>query len=110
MRPMALEGGGVSNSSTIASESATWDVILNTPTTTTTPSGILPPPPTQINKLQLGNANIRKDKRRSSSRFNISSNRELFKLPHIKGRCADVYYTNQKRTDTRQKSYYNPPK
>lgn len=49
------------------------------------PAVATPPPPTQINKLQLSASTIRKDKRRSSSRFNISSNRELFKLPSIRG-------------------------
>ncbi|XP_065219830.1 serine/threonine-protein phosphatase 2A 56 kDa regulatory subunit gamma isoform-like isoform X2 [Planococcus citri] len=48
------------------------------------PTVATPPPPTQINKLQLSASTIRKDKRRSSSRFNISSNRELFKLPSIR--------------------------
>ncbi|XKL62470.1 hypothetical protein PGB90_002303 [Kerria lacca] len=67
-----------------SADSSTWDVILTNPTTTITPAGITPPPPTQINKLQISTAGIRKDKRRSSSRFNISSNRELIKLPHLK--------------------------
>lgn len=69
-----------------SADSSTWDVILTNPTTTITPAGITPPPPTQINKLQISTAGIRKDKRRSSSRFNISSNRELIKLPHLKGK------------------------
>lgn len=65
-------------------EPSTWDVIFTTPGTTITPTGIAPPPPTQINKLQIGTTGLRKDKRRSSSRFNISSNRELHKLPYLK--------------------------
>ncbi|KAI5707086.1 hypothetical protein M8J76_005707 [Diaphorina citri] len=45
------------------------------------------PPPTQINKFQLSATNsLRKDKRQSSSRFNISKNRELEKLPLLKGK------------------------
>lgn len=64
---------------------STWDVVLTTPATTNTPTGTTPPPPTQINKLQVGTTGIRKDKRRSSSRFNISSNRELVRLPYVKG-------------------------
>ncbi|KAK7602981.1 hypothetical protein V9T40_002980 [Parthenolecanium corni] len=66
-------------------DTTSWDGMVSAPTTTsTTPAGIAPPPPTQINKLQLGAPVIRKDKRRSSSRFNISSNRELNKLPYLK--------------------------
>jgi serine/threonine-protein phosphatase 2A regulatory subunit B' len=45
------------------------------------------PPPTQINKMKFsgGGANLqRKDRRQSSSRFNVSSNRELLKLPPLK--------------------------
>jgi serine/threonine-protein phosphatase 2A regulatory subunit B' len=44
-----------------------------------------PPPPTQINKLKFaGGPLIRKDRRQSSSRFNVSSNRELVKLGALK--------------------------
>ncbi|XP_046750494.1 serine/threonine-protein phosphatase 2A 56 kDa regulatory subunit gamma isoform-like isoform X3 [Diprion similis] len=49
-----------------------------------TPGGSTPPPPpTLINKIkyQPGGPVIKKDKRQSSSRFNISKNRELQKLP-----------------------------
>jgi len=43
------------------------------------------PPPTQINKLKYsGPPHIRKERRQSSSRFNISCNRELVKLPALK--------------------------
>ncbi|KAK7868246.1 hypothetical protein R5R35_000645 [Gryllus longicercus] len=43
------------------------------------------PPPTQINKIKSpGTPHIKKDKRQSSSRFNISKNRELQKLPLLK--------------------------
>lgn len=47
------------------------------------PSVSAPPPPTLINKIkyQPGVPVIKKDKRQSSSRFNISKNRELQKLP-----------------------------
>lgn len=47
------------------------------------PSVSAPPPPTLINKIkyQPGGPVIKKDKRQSSSRFNISKNRELQKLP-----------------------------
>jgi len=44
------------------------------------------PPPTPLTKVQPmpGVPNLRKDNRRNSSRFNISKNRELVKLPLIK--------------------------
>lgn len=43
------------------------------------------PPPTQINKLKYsGPPHMRKERRQSSSRFNISSNRELVKLAALK--------------------------
>ncbi|XP_076179691.1 serine/threonine-protein phosphatase 2A 56 kDa regulatory subunit gamma isoform isoform X1 [Ptiloglossa arizonensis] len=47
------------------------------------PATNAPPPPTLINKIkyQPGGPVIKKDKRQSSSRFNISKNRELQKLP-----------------------------
>ena len=42
------------------------------------------PPPTQISKMKFtGPAHIKKDRRQSSSRFNISQNRELVKLPQM---------------------------
>lgn len=49
--------------------------------------GNAPPPPTLINKIkyQPGGPVIKKDKRQSSSRFNISKNRELQKLPLLTG-------------------------
>ncbi|KYQ60687.1 Serine/threonine-protein phosphatase 2A 56 kDa regulatory subunit delta isoform [Trachymyrmex zeteki] len=51
------------------------------------PVGNAPPPPTLINKIkyQSGGPVIKKDKRQSSSRFNISKNRELQKLPLLSG-------------------------
>ena len=47
----------------------------------------IPPPPTLINKTkyQPGAPVIKKDKRQSSSRFNVSKNRELQKLPQLSG-------------------------
>jgi len=43
------------------------------------------PPPTQINKMKFtGPTHIKKERRQSSSRFNVSSNRELTKLPLLK--------------------------
>ena len=44
------------------------------------------PPPTTLNHIQplAGVPNIRKDNRKNSSRFNISKNRELVKLPMLK--------------------------
>ncbi|XP_034326307.1 serine/threonine-protein phosphatase 2A 56 kDa regulatory subunit delta isoform isoform X6 [Magallana gigas] len=43
------------------------------------------PPPTQISKLKFtGPPHIKKDKRQNSSRFNITKNRELQKLPPLK--------------------------
>ncbi|XP_011306529.1 serine/threonine-protein phosphatase 2A 56 kDa regulatory subunit gamma isoform isoform X1 [Fopius arisanus] len=49
------------------------------------PGGSTPPPPTLINKIkyQPGGPVIKKDKRQSSSRFNISKNRELQKLASL---------------------------
>ena len=42
------------------------------------------PPPTQINKIKYsGPAHIKKERRQSSSRFNITQNRELVKLPKL---------------------------
>lgn len=42
------------------------------------------PPPTQINKMKFtGPAHLKKDRRQSSSRFNITQNRELVKLPQL---------------------------
>ena len=52
-----------------------------------------PPPATQINKLKFsGNPAshvLKKDRRQSSSRFNVSSNRELTKLPLLKDAPQD---------------------
>jgi len=43
------------------------------------------PPPTQINKIKYsGPSHIKKERRQSSSRFNITQNRELVKLPQLK--------------------------
>ncbi|KAL3873411.1 hypothetical protein ACJMK2_036534 [Sinanodonta woodiana] len=44
------------------------------------------PPPAQINKIKLnsGSPHVKKDKRQNSSRFNITKNRELQKLPLLK--------------------------
>ncbi|KAL4238640.1 Serine/threonine-protein phosphatase 2A 56 kDa regulatory subunit delta isoform [Mactra antiquata] len=43
------------------------------------------PPTTNINKLKFtGPPHVKKDKRQNSSRFNISKNRELVKLPLLK--------------------------
>ena len=42
------------------------------------------PPPTQINNTKCsGPAHIKKERRQSSSRFNITQNRELVKLPQL---------------------------
>jgi serine/threonine-protein phosphatase 2A regulatory subunit B' len=48
------------------------------------------PPQTPLTKIQpmSGVPNIRKDNRRNSSRFNISKNRELVKLPLLKEAAA----------------------
>ena len=50
------------------------------------------PPPTQLlkSKPMPGVPNVKKDKRQNSSRFNISKNRELQKLPLLKG-SVEVY-------------------
>lgn len=54
------------------------------------------PPPTQINKFKIGPPHIKKEKRQNSSRFNISKNRELEKLPQLKGKkfffCIPVMF------------------
>ncbi|XP_071079921.1 serine/threonine-protein phosphatase 2A 56 kDa regulatory subunit gamma isoform-like isoform X1 [Haliotis cracherodii] len=43
------------------------------------------PPPSQINKIKFtGPPHVKKDKRQNSSRFNVSKNRELQKLPPLK--------------------------
>lgn len=47
------------------------------------------PPPTAINKIKYGaSPTIRKDRRQSSSRFNVPKNRELEKLPDFKGQSV----------------------
>lgn len=58
------------------------------------PAGSAPPPPTLINKIkyQPGGPVIKKDKRQSSSRFNISKNRELQKLPLLSGELFNQKY------------------
>ncbi|XP_015279934.1 PREDICTED: serine/threonine-protein phosphatase 2A 56 kDa regulatory subunit delta isoform-like [Gekko japonicus] len=45
------------------------------------------PPATQLSKIKVPppQAAVKKEKRQSSSRFSISSNRELQKLPALKG-------------------------
>jgi serine/threonine-protein phosphatase 2A regulatory subunit B' len=52
------------------------------------PNANAPPPPTLINKIkyQPGVSVIKKDKRQSSTRFNVSKNRELQKLPNLCGK------------------------
>lgn len=55
---------------------------------TAAPSSAPPPPPAQINKLKLQQppSHLKnKDKRQGSSRFNATKNRELQKLPSLKG-------------------------
>jgi serine/threonine-protein phosphatase 2A regulatory subunit B' len=49
------------------------------------------PPQTPLTKVQpmAGVPNLRKDNRRNSSRFNISKNRELVKLPLLKEAAAN---------------------
>ncbi|XP_069118241.1 serine/threonine-protein phosphatase 2A 56 kDa regulatory subunit delta isoform-like isoform X11 [Argopecten irradians] len=43
------------------------------------------PPPAQISKMKFsGPPHVKKDKRQNSSRFNVSKNRELVKLPLLK--------------------------
>ena len=46
------------------------------------------PPQTQLTKIKpmAGTPHIKKDKRQNSSRFNVTKNRELQKLPLLKGR------------------------
>ena len=53
-------------------------------------SGANPPPATQINKLKFSGPNlIKKERRQSSSRFYVSTNRELSKLPLLKDTAQD---------------------
>ena len=56
-------------------------------TTTNLNSKDGPPPPTQINKINYspGVPLLKREKRQSSSRFNIPKNRELQKLPLLRG-------------------------
>ncbi|XP_067148766.1 serine/threonine-protein phosphatase 2A 56 kDa regulatory subunit delta isoform isoform X3 [Apteryx mantelli] len=48
------------------------------------------PPPTQLNKIKYsgGPQIVKKERRHSSSRFNLSKNRELQKLPALKGQMS----------------------
>lgn len=58
------------------------------------PNANAPPPPTLINKIKLqpgGPTIIKKDKRQSSSRFNVSKNRELQKLPLLAGEYMHLF-------------------
>lgn len=50
------------------------------------------PPPTQLNKIKYsgGPQIVKKERRQSSSRFNLSRNRELQKLPALKGSQGDL--------------------
>lgn len=45
------------------------------------------PPPTQLNKIKYsgGPQLVKKERRQSSSRFSLTKNRELQKLPALKG-------------------------
>lgn len=56
------------------------------PTSNKRPSNSAPPP-TQLNKIKYsgGPQIVKKERRHSSSRFNLSKNRELQKLPALKG-------------------------
>ena len=50
------------------------------------------PPPTQINKLKFtgpGTSHLKKERRQSSTRFNVSTNRELTKLALLKDTPQD---------------------
>jgi hypothetical protein len=61
---------------------------------TAAPSSAPPPPPAQINKLKLQGPPPHlknKDKRQTSSRFNISKDRELQKLPSLKGERPSLF-------------------
>ncbi|XP_026468481.1 serine/threonine-protein phosphatase 2A 56 kDa regulatory subunit gamma isoform isoform X2 [Ctenocephalides felis] len=50
---------------------------------TTSKPAVTAPPPTAIGKGAFGGPIIKKDKRQSSSRFNVTNNRELVQLPEI---------------------------
>ncbi len=50
------------------------------------------PPPTPFNKIKYsGPPYLKKDKRQSSSRFNVSKNRELKALPQLKGKFYPIF-------------------
>jgi serine/threonine-protein phosphatase 2A regulatory subunit B' len=46
-------------------------------------AGVKPPPPTQINRGKYGSPQVKNNRRPSSSRFNITQNRELTPLPPL---------------------------
>lgn len=50
------------------------------------------PPPTQLNKIKYsgGPQLVKKERRQSSSRFSLTRNRELQKLPALKGAASAV--------------------
>lgn len=72
------------------------------------PVGNAPPPPTLINKIkyQPGGPVIKKDKRQSSSRFNISKNRELQKLPLLSGKSLMRHFTKRVRVNPKLGSVF----
>lgn len=90
-------GGGSSDNGSIDAENTgsgntNIDPTLNNSSgadsgSNSTNKGAQPPPPTQINKIKYSSNTplIKKDKRQSSSRFNIPHDRELQKLPAIRG-------------------------
>ena len=51
------------------------------------------PPPTQLNKIRYsgGAQLVKKERRHSSSRFSLTRNRELVKLPALKGDCTCLH-------------------
>lgn len=51
------------------------------------------PPPTQLNKIKYsgGPQIVKKERRQSSSRFNLAKNRELQKLPALKGTTFHMF-------------------
>uniref|UniRef100_A0A803VEL3 Uncharacterized protein n=1 Tax=Ficedula albicollis TaxID=59894 RepID=A0A803VEL3_FICAL len=57
------------------------------------------PPPAQLSKIKVPAPQtvVKKEKRQSSSRFNVSNNRELQKLPALKGFFSSHRYCFYKK-------------
>ncbi|CAF1034527.1 unnamed protein product, partial [Adineta ricciae] len=82
---------GMGSSATTKTVSRPNNTLSAQPPSDTNLSSLSHPPQTALTKVQpmAGVPNIRKDNRRNSSRFNISKNRELVKLPLLKDAPAN---------------------